>query len=329
MDVLVTGGAGFIGSHLVASLVESGAKVRVLDDLSSGSTENLDSVAGEVELRVGDVRDLETCRAACAGVELVFHQAGRGSVPRSLDDPCRTLAINAAGSANVFRAAFEHGVRRTVYASSSSVYGDEPSLPKREGREGDPLSPYALSKKMMEETARNFHRCYKQELVGLRYFNVYGPRQNPTGEYAAAIPRFFATYLSGGIPTIFGDGEQSRDFTFVKDVVDANLLAARAPSSELGEPLFNIAAGRSTTLNELAAVIRRVAGGSGVPTHADARPGDVRHSLADIRRAAESLGFQPSTRLEKGIELTAAYYRSLAKPRPAAADEKPARETAP
>ncbi|MDH3744177.1 MAG: SDR family oxidoreductase [Acidobacteriota bacterium] len=312
MDVLVTGGAGFIGSHLVDALVGAGARVRILDDLSSGSEDNLNALATDIEFVVGDIRNLETCRNVCRGVELVFHQAARGSVPRSMADPCGTLAINAEGSANIFRAALEQGARRTVYASSSSVYGDEPELPKREGREGAPLSPYALSKKMMEDTARTFHRCYGQELVGLRYFNVYGPRQSPAGEYAAVIPRFLAAYLSGTAPTIYGDGEQSRDFTFVKDAVQANLLAAHAPASQLGQPVFNIAAGKRTTLNELAAVIRRISGSDDVPSHTDERAGDVRHSLADIHRATELLEYRPSTPLEEGLELTAAYYRARA-----------------
>ncbi len=313
-SVLVTGGAGFIGSHLVEALSEKGARVRVLDDLSTGSLDNLTACAQAIEFVEGDIRQLEDCRDAARGVEFVFHQAAMGSVPRSVNDPIPTIEVNTLGSANVFRAAFEAGARRTVYASSSSVYGDARELPKLEGVEGRPLSPYALSKQMAEDVARTFSRSYGQELVGLRYFNVYGPRQNPAGDYAAVIPRFFAAFLSGRAPTIFGDGEQSRDFTFVGDVVRANLLAACAPGSRLNGPVYNVAAGERTTINQLAADIASLTESEIRPEHAAERPGDVRHSQADIGLAQRTFDYRPTVDMPEGLERSAAYYRTLARP---------------
>ncbi|MFP5287555.1 MAG: NAD-dependent epimerase/dehydratase family protein, partial [Thermoanaerobaculia bacterium] len=234
VSVLVTGGAGFIGSHLVDALVARGARVRVLDDLSTGRRENLQ----DAELIEGDIRNPEICRAACEGVEYVFHQAALGSVPRSLIDPGASIAVNVTGTANVFAAARE--ARRVIYASSSSVYGDGETVVKREGEEGRPLSPYAASKAMGEELAEVFGRCYGQELIGLRYFNVYGPRQSPDGPYAAVVPRLFQACREGEAPVIHGDGEQSRDFTWVGDAVLANLLAAGAPPEACGRA-YNVA----------------------------------------------------------------------------------------
>src|ERR1044072_6248051 len=227
--VLVTGGAGFIGSHLVDALVERSARVRVLDDLSSGSVGNLarylDAEGAAVELQRGDIRDVEACRRACEGLSWVFHLAALGSVPRSIDDPASSIAVNVTGTANVFAAAREAGARRVLYASSSSVYGDDPPLPKREGEEGVPLSPYAASKAMGEQLAATFARSYGQELVGLRFFNVFGPRQSPHGPYAAVVPRFLAAAQRGEPMEIHGDGGQRLDFTYVTDAVKAALLA--------------------------------------------------------------------------------------------------------
>lgn len=296
-SVLVTGGAGFIGSHLVDALLARGARVRVLDDFSTGRRENLP----DVEVIEGDIRDAEVCRAACAGVEYVFHQAALGSVPRSLIDPGASIAVNVSGTANVFAAARE--ARRVIYASSSSVYGDGGTVVKREGEEGRPLSPYAASKAMGEELAEVFGRCYGQELIGLRYFNVYGPRQSPDGPYAAVVPRFFRACLAGDAPVIHGDGEQSRDFTWVGDAVLANLLAAGAPAEACGRA-YNVARGERTTVKDLAERVRELIGAGAPPRHEPPRPGDVRHSQADTSAAEARLGFRAEVGLREGLERT-------------------------
>ncbi len=297
---LVTGGAGFIGSHLVDALVEGGARVRILDNFETGRKQNLRHLEGKVEVTTGDLRDPRACALACAGVELVFHQAALGSVPRSVADPATSIEVNVTGTANLFDAARKSGVRRVVYASSSAVYGDSRELPKREGTEGSPLSPYALSKQMNEQLAKIFDRCYDMDLIGLRYFNVYGPRQRHDGPYAAAIPRFFDAYRNRRAPVIFGDGEQSRDFTYVADAVQANLLAAGAPETAKGRA-FNIAAGRRATVNELAAIIRRLAGGGPDPIHEAPRAGDVRHSFADLSASRGILGYASQHDVETGL----------------------------
>jgi nucleoside-diphosphate-sugar epimerase len=301
VPVLVTGGAGFIGSHLVDALLARGARVRVLDDLSSGRRENL----AAAELVEGDIRDARVCRAACSGVAYVFHQAALGSVPRSISDPATTVAVNVAGTANVLAAARDAKARRVVYASSSSVYGDTPSILKREGEEGRPISPYAASKVMNEELAEVFARCYGLETVGLRYFNIYGPRQSPEGPYAAVLPRFFRACLAGEAPVIYGDGAQSRDFTFVEDAVQANLLAAGAPTEACGRA-YNVARGERTTVAELAERVREAVG-SGLPArHEPPRPGDVPHSQADPAAAEARLGFRARVSLVEGLERTLA-----------------------
>ncbi|HEX6863523.1 MAG TPA: SDR family oxidoreductase [Thermoanaerobaculia bacterium] len=297
IPVLVTGGAGFIGSHLVDALVARGAQVRVLDDLSTGRRENLP----DVELIEGDIRDAGVCRAACEGVEYVFHQAALGSVPRSVSDPASSIAVNVTGTANVFAAARDS--RRVIYASSSSVYGDGETAVKREGEEGRPLSPYAASKAMGEELAEVFGRCYGQELIGLRYFNVYGPRQSPDGPYAAVVPRFFRACSAGEAPVIHGDGEQSRDFTWVGDAVLANLMAAGAPAEACGRA-YNVARGEGTTVKELAARVRELVGSGAPPRHEPPRAGDVRHSQADTSAAEAGLGFRAGVGLREGLERT-------------------------
>ena len=307
VPILVTGGAGFIGSHLIDALLERRAVVRTLDNHSTGSPENLAHCRERIEIMEGDLRDPQTCREACEGIEFVFHEAALGSVPRSIEDPATTLAINVCGTANLFAAARDAKVRRVVYASSSSVYGDSEALPKREGEEGIPLSPYAASKLMNEELAAVFGRCYRMELIGLRYFNVYGPRQDPQGPYAAVIPRFFQAYAAGRAPVIYGDGEQSRDFTFVADAVAANLLAATAPPTAAGKA-YNVACGQRTTVNELARVIREVVGGGPDPRHEPARDGDIRHSAADLSRSRRELGYDPSVKLREGLSKSRPHY---------------------
>jgi nucleoside-diphosphate-sugar epimerase len=308
--VLVTGGAGFIGSHIVEALLAQHAQVRVLDNFVTGLERNVAHCLDRIELLRGDIRDLDTCRRACQGARYVVHQAALGSVPRSMEDPQSTLAVNAQGTANVLAAAREAGIERVVYASSSAVYGDSAAMPKREGEEGAPLSPYALSKRMNEELADVFARCYGMTLVGLRYFNVYGPRQRPDGAYAAVIPRFFAACAAGEAPVIFGDGLQSRDFTFVADVVAANLASLRAPLA--GAHALNIGAGATTTVLDVARTICRVSGAGVEPKHAPARAGDIKHSLADTERAYRAIGFRAETRLEEGLLRTVERMRDAA-----------------
>jgi nucleoside-diphosphate-sugar epimerase len=304
---LVTGGAGFIGSHLADALVGMGAHVRVLDNLSGGRLQNLESSRDRVEFLEGDIRDPRSCAAACKGASVVFHQAALGSVPRSIADPATSLAVNVGGTANLFAAARDAGARRIVYASSSSVYGDSAVLPKKEGQEGRPLSPYALSKRMNEELADVFGRCYGLEFIGLRYFNVYGPRQDPNGPYAAVIPRFFSSNLKGQPAVIYGDGEQSRDFTFVADAVRANLLAAAAGEGACATA-YNVGGGARTTVNDLARAVREIVAGAPEPRHEPPRPGDVAHSLADLSRVGAAIGYAPTVALEEGLRRAFGHY---------------------
>lgn len=307
---LVTGAAGFIGSHLVDLLLDRGASVRALDNLSNGKRENLAHCADRIDFIEGDIRDPGTCRRACEGAAVVFHQAALGSVPRSMKDPSTSIAVNVSGTANVLAASRDAGVRRVVYASSSSVYGDSNRLPKREGEEGRPLSPYALSKVVDEELAEVFGRCYGLELIGLRYFNVYGPRQDPDGPYAAVIPRFFRAYLAGEAPVIYGDGTQSRDFTFVADAVAANLLGAVAPASACGRA-YNVAGGNQTSVNDLAGAVRKAVGGGPEPKHEPPRAGDVLHSAADLSLSKRELAYAPRVGLSEGLRRSLDHYRSL------------------
>ncbi|MDH3525219.1 MAG: GDP-mannose 4,6-dehydratase [Acidobacteriota bacterium] len=308
--VLVTGGAGFIGSHLVDALLELDCAVRVLDDFSTGRESNLAHCRHRIELVRGDLRHARTVALACEERRFVFHQGALGSVPRSMEDPATTVAVNVGGTANVFAGARDAGVERVVYASSSSVYGDSERLPKVEGEEGRPLSPYALSKKMNEDLAEMFVSCFGMELIGLRYFNVYGPRQRPDGPYAAVIPRFFAAAVEGRAPVIYGDGEQSRDFTFVADAVRANLLAA--VTAEIRDHVaVNVASGRQTSINELARELFVVSGSPVPANHQAERPGDVRHSLADLARAHAALGYSPETDLTAGLAQTLPHYQAV------------------
>jgi nucleoside-diphosphate-sugar epimerase len=302
VPVLVTGGAGFIGSHLVDALVQRGAKVTVVDDLSTGFERNLDAVRQDIRFIRGDIRQPSDCATAVTGAEFVFHQAALGSVPRSMKDPATTIDVNVRGTANVFAACCDAKVARVVYASSSSVYGDSQAMPKREGEEGRPLSPYALSKVMNEQLAEVFGRVFPEgpSFVGLRYFNVYGPRQDPEGPYAAVVPRFFEAVRAGKPPVIYGDGEQSRDFTYVGDVVRANLLAASAPPAACGR-VYNVAPGSGTTVNALARAIVGACRGGPDPVHKPPRPGDILHSRADSSAAAAAFGFGAEVSLEEGI----------------------------
>jgi UDP-glucose 4-epimerase len=301
-SALVTGGAGFIGSHLVDALLAAGWQVRVLDDFSSGRASNIAHLNGGAEVLRGDLRDRELLARALGGVEVVFHQGAVPSVPRSVAEPERTNGVNLTGTLGVLEASRAAGVRRVVFASSSSAYGDTPVLPKVETMAPCPLSPYALQKYAGERYCQLFHRLYGLETVALRYFNVYGPRQNPKSEYAAVIPRFASACLAGEPPVVFGDGEQTRDFTFVADAVAANLLAADAERAP-GE-VVNVAGGRRVSLNELLREIRALTGAAVEPRYQPGRPGDVRDSLADLSRARELLGFEPQVDLRTGLART-------------------------
>jgi UDP-glucose 4-epimerase len=305
---LVTGGAGFIGSHLVEALLASGHRVRVLDNFSTGRRENLACFRPHIELIAGDLTDLDTVRQATRDAELVFHQAALASVPRSVADPLATHQACATGTLHVLMAAREAGVRRVVYAASSSAYGNSVQLPKRESDPTQPLSPYAVAKLAGENYCAAFSEVYGLETVRLRYFNVFGPRQPPDSPYAAVIPRFLQAMLAGRSPVIYGDGQQSRDFTFVQDVVQANLLAADAPG--VSGRVYNIACGRRACLLDVMAKINALLGTHIDPIHDDARPGDVRHSQADITSAQAELGFTPAHDVDDGLRRCLDYYTS-------------------
>jgi UDP-glucose 4-epimerase len=307
--VLVTGGAGFIGSHLVDRLVEEGCVVRVLDDFTSGRESNLERSKSQLDaLLRGSICDAAVLRRACDGVEVVFHQAAVPSVPRSVAEPVRTNHVNVDGTLLVLETARQAGARRVVFAASSSVYGDTVELPKVETMPPTPLSPYALQKYAGEVYCRLYAQLYGLETVALRYFNVYGPRQNPESEYAAVIPKFVTACLAGKPPRIYGDGEQSRDFTFVADAVEANWLAGVAPRA-VGAAI-NVAGGVRTTLNELFASVRRLTGATVDVVHEPPRVGDVKHSLAGLDRARELLGFVPAIDLDEGLARTIQSFRS-------------------
>jgi UDP-glucose 4-epimerase len=306
---LVTGGAGFIGSHLVDRLLACGWRVRVLDDFSTGRAANLAHLLGQAEVIRGDLRDRELVEKAVGGVEVVFHQAAVPSVPRSVAEPERTNDVNVTGTLGLLEASRRAGVRRVVFASSSSVYGDTPVLPKVETMPPCPLSPYALQKYAGERYCQLFHRLYGLETVALRYFNVYGPRQNPRSEYAAVIPRFATACLRGQPPTVFGDGGQTRDFTFVGDAVAANLLAADAAAAP--GAVINVAGGRRVSLDELLRELRSLTGASVEARYQPARPGDVRDSLADLSCARELLGYEPKVELRSGLRWTVEHLASV------------------
>jgi len=304
--MLVTGGAGFIGSHLVERILGLGHEARVLDDFSTGHRENLAPFADDIDLHVGDVRDIEAVRRAVDGVDIVFHEAALASVPRSVDDPITSNEVNVGGTLNVLVAARDAGVRRLVYASSSSIYGDSPELPKREDMAPSPESPYAVGKLAGEHYCSVFSSLYGLECVALRYFNVFGPRQDPGSQYAAVIPIFATALLSGRRCLIHGDGEQSRDFTYVANVVDANLLAAEA-DGVAGE-VMNVACGDTVTVSTLHDRLRGLTGSDLEPEHGPERAGDVKHSYADISRARELLAFEPGVCFDEGLERTVKWF---------------------
>ncbi|HEY3322558.1 MAG TPA: SDR family oxidoreductase [Planctomycetota bacterium] len=319
---LITGVAGFIGSNLLHRLLSLQQEVVGLDNFATGSRKNLDDVrtlAGEqawshFKFIDGDISDLRTCEMACAGVDYVLHQAALGSVPRSIDDPLASHRANVNGTVNMLQAARKAGVQRFVYASSSSVYGDEPTLPKVEDQIGNPLSPYALTKSINEQYAAIYARCYASQVIGLRYFNVFGRRQDPAGAYAAVIPKWIDLLLKGDPCTINGDGSVSRDFCYVENVVQANVLAATVEDPRALDKVYNIACGVRTTLNELFALLRdglaksrpQLAGAQ--PKYGSFRRGDIPHSLANISRARELLGYEPTHSIAQGLDETLAWY---------------------
>jgi len=307
---LVIGGAGFIGSHIVERLVHNGYRVRVIDSLITGKRENIEPFLSEIEFIEGDIRDLELLREAMDSVDYVLHQAALPSVPRSIKDPLATNAANVDGTLNVLVAARDTGVKRVVYASSSSIYGDSPVLPKKETMTPEPRSPYAVSKLAGELYSQVFHRVYGLETVCLRYFNVFGPRQDPSSHYSGVVAKFIVSLLEGKAPTVFGDGEQSRDFTYVENVVEANLLATRA--KRVSGEVFNIAYGEQLTVKGLVRLLGDILEvPSGLEAkYALARPGDVRHSLADISKAMTFLGYEPAVNAKEGFKRTVEWYRS-------------------
>jgi len=308
MRYLVTGGAGFIGSHLAERLVEDGHEVVVLDDLSTGRREHLRAVRDRIRFIRGSVTSIEVCRRAMRGVDIVLHQAAVTSVPLSARDPVGVHEANVTGTLNVLVAARETPVRRVVYAGSTAAYGDGPELPSHEGLLPRPLSPYAAAKLAGESYCRAFFRTYGLETVVLRYFNIFGPRQNLESQYGAVVPLFIAAALRGEPPVIFGDGGQTRDFTFVTDVVEANLLACHAPAERAAGEVFNIGCGVATSVSELWGQIRDLVGVDIEPVHEAARAGDVRESRAAIAKARERLGYAPGPDLQEGLRRTIAYF---------------------
>lgn len=307
---LVTGGAGFIGSNLCEALTDMGYTVRCLDNLSTGKQENVDMLADRPNYSFirGDIRELDTCMKACEGVDYVLNQAAWGSVPRSIEMPLLYEEINIRGTLNMMEAARQQGVRKFVYASSSSVYGDHPVLPKVEGQEGNLLSPYALTKRVDEEYAKLYTKLYGLDTYGLRYFNVFGRRQDPEGAYAAVIPKFIRQLLHGEVPTINGDGKQSRDFTYIDNVIEANLRACLAPHEAAGNA-FNIAYGGREYLIDIYYDLCRALGKNVEPNFGPDRAGDIKHSNADISKARKMLGYDPEYDFARGIELAIEWYQ--------------------
>lgn len=308
---LVTGGAGFIGSNLCEALLDMGYKVRCLDDLSTGKQKNVDMFLGHpnYEFIKGDIKDLSICVKACKGVDYVLNQAAWGSVPRSIEMPLFYCANNIQGTLNMMEAARQSGVKKFVYASSSSVYGDEPNLPKKEGREGELLSPYALTKRCDEEWAKQYTQHYGLATIGMRYFNVFGRRQDPNGAYAAVIPKFIKQLLAGERPTINGDGKQSRDFTYIENVIEANLKACLAPAEADGQ-VYNIAYGGREYLNDIYFGLTKALGVDIDPIYGPDRKGDIRHSNADISKAKRLLGYDPEWSFQRGITAAIEWYKS-------------------
>lgn len=302
--VLITGIAGFIGSSIARALLDEGAQVRGIDNLSTGSLENIDEIRSQIDFRKADVLDQEALSDACDGVDYVFHEAAIPSVFKSVDDPIGTNEPNLTGTLYVLEAARKAGVRRVLYAASSAAYGDSPELPKTEDMLAAPLSPYAVQKLAGEQYLASYYRVYGLETVSLRYFNIFGPRQDPSSQYSGVLARFISLMLAGQTPTIYGDGLTSRDFTYIDNVVSANLLAAKAPAGKVAGRVFNVATGQRTTLLEAFEEIKRITGYKGGVNHAPEREGDIKHSLADIQAAQQAFGYKVVANLAYGLEQT-------------------------
>jgi nucleoside-diphosphate-sugar epimerase len=307
---LITGAAGFIGSTLVRALLERGEEVRGLDNFSTGKRENLAEVLGQIDFHEADLLDLNALHVACRGVDYVLHQAAIPSVPRSVKDPLGNNRANVDGTLNLLVASRDAKVKRVIYAASSSAYGDTPPLPKREDMSPNPISPYAAAKLASEYYMASFYRCYGLETVSLRYFNVFGPRQDPTSPYSGVLAKFITQMLAGEQPTIFGDGKQSRDFTYVDNVIEANLLACQAEAKGVAGRVFNVATGARTDLCQTFQILKKLIGYSGEVKYGPERAGDVTHSLADISRAEQHLGYKPKVDFDEGLSRTIAWYRN-------------------
>jgi len=307
---LITGIAGFIGSALARAVLAQGDSVRGVDNFSTGRPENLDEIRDLIDFREDDILDLHAMHDACRGVDYIFHEAAIASVPKSVLDPLGNNRTNVDGTLNVLVAARDAKVKRVVYAASSAAYGDSPIQPKQEEMCPDPISPYAVSKLAAENYMVSFYRCYRLETVCLRYFNIFGPRQDPTSPYSGVLAKFISQMLSGEQPTILGDGETSRDFTHVDDAVRANLLACKAPAEQVVGRVFNVATGRSKNLNETFRILKKVTGYRGEPKYGPERAGDVKHSRADISKAEKYLGYKPGVDFEQGLKNTVDWYKT-------------------
>jgi UDP-glucose 4-epimerase len=307
---LITGVAGFIGSSLAHAVLSRGDQVRGVDNLSTGKRENISEILNRIDFREADIVDLDAMHKACAGVDFVLHQAAIPSVPKSVLDPLGSNRANIDGTVNVLVAARDAKVKRVVYAASSSAYGDTPTLPKHEEMKPDPISPYAVAKLASEQYMISFYRCYGLETVCLRYFNIFGPRQDPSSPYSGVLAKFITQMLRGEQPTIHGDGEQSRDFTYIDNAVDANLLACTAPAQKAVGQMFNVATGRRVTLNETFKLLQGLTSYKGQPNYGPERGGDIKHSLADISKAEAGLDYKPKVDFEEGLLRTVDWYRS-------------------
>jgi nucleoside-diphosphate-sugar epimerase len=307
---LITGIGGFIGSSLARALLVRGEKVRGVDNFSTGNPENLSEIRNRIDFREADILDLNAMRDACNGADFVLHQAALPSVPKSVLDPLGSNRTNVDGTVNVLIAARDAKVKRVIYAASSSAYGDTPTLPKDEAMRPDPISPYAVAKLASEHYMISFYRCYGLETVALRYFNIFGPRQDPSSPYSGVLAKFITSMLRNQQPAIYGDGEQSRDFTYIDNAVEANLLACQAPASKAAGQVFNVATARQVTLNQTYKLLQKLTGYSGAPSYGPERQGDIKHSFADIGRVETALGYKPKVDYEEGLRRTVEWYRS-------------------
>jgi UDP-glucose 4-epimerase len=307
---LITGVGGFIGSSLARELLSRGEKVRGVDNFSTGNRQNIQEILDRIDFHEADIADLDAMHKACAGVDFVLHQAAIPSVPKSVLDPLGSNRANIDGTVNVLVAARDAKVRRVVYAASSSAYGDTPTLPKHEAMKPDPISPYAVAKLASEQYMISFYRCYQLETVALRYFNIFGPRQDPSSPYSGVLAKFITQMLRGEQPTIHGDGEQSRDFTYIDNAVEANLLACHSPAARAAGQVFNVATGRRVTLNETFKLLQGLTSYKGQSNYGPERGGDIKHSLADISKAEAGLGYKPRVDFEEGLRRTVEWYRA-------------------